>query len=276
MLAAGSLILISLLGCDGGSSSAPEATTPAPAPAPAPAPVPAVIPAPAPSASRAVVYQGNILACLKDGQAQKGEDCAGDWSLVEVAPADGGPLQLSVAPGTGTRTEDPPCDWLVNARPSGAAQQITLGREVTVLPTDSATYKKLLEEVTGVKNITITALVKVDLEGDGKDEVLFSANSHPDGFPFGQKGLSYSYVGMRYVGDDDAAKTLMFFTHNQQMSGESPMDHLAGRLLGFTDLEGDGRLEVVYEDGYYEGSSWTVATRAGDQAVVLGSAGCGA
>lgn len=250
-----------------------------PAPAPEPeARIAAPAPAPAPALPRAVVDGETIIACQKDGQPASGADCPVGVAVdaVAIAPIQDGPIRLQVTRSLSAKDEAADiCDWLVGVVRKDPPREAALGRAMTVLPSDNETYRKLVSEAVGIPGVTLTGLVRLDLEGDGTDEVLFSANSHPDGFPYGEKGLSYAFVGVRRVGTDNKAETLLLFEHRNQMSGESPMDHLSAALMGVTDLEGDGKLEVVFSDGYYEGESWHVGRVEPGKATELGSAGCG-
>ena len=58
--------------------------------------------------------------------------------------------------------------------------------------------------------------------------------------------------------------------------GEITPIHHYGKLLGFTDLDGDKKLEIVVEDGFYEGAGQLVYRVEDTQIVKLGGTGCGA
>lgn len=270
-----------------GSSAKPAAPSAPPAPAPQNGPVPApaalvdTLPPAGPGPSPAVIVEGVVASCLYDGHYVDGSSCPDTVFGVGVAPLETGPLQLVRGTAKTTRAGEAagPCADLLEATGVGPRVPQALGRELTVLPNDNDRYQTILGEAYGLSRPNITALVRVDLEGDGTEEVLYALDSHPGTWPIGQTGLSYSYVGVRRIqaGSEGTVEHLNLFDHRQQMAGESPLEHLRGRLIGLTDHEGDGKLEVVVEGGYYEGRVWSVwRVEAGQAPVRLGGAGCGA
>ena len=73
---------------------------------------------------------------------------------------------------------------------------------------------------------------------------------------------------------DGAAETLFFFERRVDLTGEVP-DTVRASLLGFTDLEGDGKLEVVVQDSHHEGEGQTVWRVDAAGVHKLGETGCG-
>jgi hypothetical protein len=225
--------------------------------------------------------EGVVASCLYDGHYVDGTSCPDTVHGVGVAPLETGPLQLVRGTAKATRAGEGagPCADLLEATGVGPRVPQSLGRSLTLLPNDNDRYQTILGEAYGLSRPNITALVRVDLDGDGTEEVLYALDSHPGTWPIGQTGLSYSYVGVRRIqaGSESTVEHLNLFDHRQQMTGESPLEHLRGRLIGVTDHEGDGKLEVVVEGGYYEGRVWSVwRVEAGQPPVRLGGAGCGA
>lgn len=276
--------LLLVAACGTSAPSTPVTAAPRTAPAPA-APAPAAPAAPAPAAptgaARAVIYDNLAIACQVGGKAVEGSQCPTSATAVSVSPAGEGPISLSTWPATLSREDaDPdfagPCGD--NLHPSeGAATEVPLSRAVTALPTDSAQYKKLIGEAVGIKDVQITDLLKVDLEGDGVDEVVFAADSAPGEFTMEGPASFYSFVGVRRVGADKKAATILLYEHKGELSGQdmNPMAQQHGTLQGFTDLEGDGVLEIVVGDAYYEGAGSTVYSVSSGVRKALGGAGCG-
>lgn len=260
--------------------AAPTDRPPAPAPDSPPAPAPAAPPTPAPAPApalaggpRVVSHQGVAIACIDQNGVKGGDQCSGPMTLVSIYRPVGGAVLLTEAPaevGPGGAT----CDWQRGVKEAGAATRVPLRRPMTSLPLDNATYTRLIAEVTGVKKPTLTALLRIDLDNDGKDEVLFSTDSHPEGAA-ATGGTSYSAAGVRRVKADGSAETLFFFERKVELSGEGP-DHVRASLLGFTDLEGDGKLEVVVQDTHHEGEGQAVWRVDAAGITKLGETGCGA
>ena len=114
----------------------------------------------------------------------------------------------------------------------------------------------------GIKDpkVKIKRILRVDLEGDGEDEVLLSATNYlsaeDEEVPASSPPGSYSIVLLRRV-VDGKLKT-------QVVAGEIHPD--AGHfnapnyydVTAVLDLDGDGKLEVVVHSGYYEGGSTTI------------------
>ncbi len=129
----------------------------------------------------------------------------------------------------------------------------------------------------------ITQWFKLDLEGDGVDEVVLSAKSQ--GLRPGQESVTYpavSVVLLRRV-VDEVAKTY-FLSHSiftkadgaSLEDGESP-DVRTFDVSAFADLNGDGRLEIIINDQGFEGAGTTVWEFINNQVgprIVL-SGGCG-
>ncbi len=133
-----------------------------------------------------------------------------------------------------------------------------------------------------VGQIEITQWFKLDLEGDGVDEVVLSAKSK--GLNPSQESISYpavSVVLLRRVIDEEA-KT-WFLSHSifteadgANLGGEKP-DIQTFRVSSFADLNGDGRVEIIINDQSFEGAGTTVweyiNDTVGPRAVLDG--GCG-
>ena len=100
-------------------------------------------------------------------------------------------------------------------------------------------------------NIKITEAFRIDLEGDGIDEVVIAATSYKGGLTSAAKTGDYSFLMLRkavgktvtyhlLVGDF-VLKTIEFGAPNEY------------HISAIADLNGDGKMEIVYYGFYYEG-----------------------
>ncbi|WP_309572589.1 hypothetical protein [Deinococcus sp.] len=163
-------------------------------------------------------------------------------------------------------------------------------RPVTSLPTTNATYQRIVRQELirrGVRTpvVTITALIRADLDGNGTQEVIIEASRFqqrggnfppPTGLPG-----DYSLLLLRHVAGGKAMTTVLgeYVAPPTPWSPDStaPMP-LAGlyRLAGLADLNGDDRLELITYGAYYEGDAFAAQewTPAGGLKVRL-ETGCG-
>ena len=125
--------------------------------------------------------------------------------------------------------------------------------------------------------VKITKIVRVDLDGDGEDEVLISASNYGDddeGVSANAPAGSYSIVLLR--------RTVSGKVETQLIAGEiypakktfsAPNTY---SILALLDLDGDGKLEVILDSFYYEGGAATVYGFKGSKVQELLTVGCGA
>ncbi len=133
-------------------------------------------------------------------------------------------------------------------------------RRPTVLSFANPTYQKVVADFLRARGIQkpqvkITRLVRVDLEGDGQDEVILSATRH--GF-YDNNGISpdsaagdYSILLVRKI----VAGKLQTFALEDEVYPKSK-EFNAPNIKTYRDvldLNGDGRLEIVFSSDYYEG-----------------------
>ena len=113
----------------------------------------------------------------------------------------------------------------------------------------------------GIKEpkVKITRILRVDLEGDGEDEVLISATNYfskDDGVPSSAPAGSYSLVLLRRMVAGNLRTQLVageFYPSAENFNAPNSYD--VGAVL---DLDGDGKLEIVVHSGYYEGEATTI------------------
>ena len=154
-------------------------------------------------------------------------------------------------------------------------------RPVTVLDPGAAVYRDAAADVLhdlGVDDADprLAQVVRADLSGDGTDEVFVVAErlAQPDAV-MGEPG-DYSVLFLRRVVDGEV-HTQVLEEYVKEAEGEEPSPYiLSSRVAALADLNGDGTLEVVVQQRYYEGASTAVRTPKPDGSLeeVLG-AGCG-
>lgn len=259
-------------------TTAPPTSTvdlPAPTSAPATTETTTAVTTTEPSpASGVIVSAGGVLGWFEEGEWKAAE------SASEVPPTDGrtfrivGPTgEIGSATGSAARrgceiievhvdldldpdpyaTFDPfaskpiavDADWELNPYP------------VTEIPLDSAVYRQIVSDHLASRGFIdlepeIVQLYRVDLEGDGADEVIIVADNH-DG-AFFQQGV-YSVVLVRKVIEEEVQTAVL---HESIVAEDLAADEFAisvvARVSAIADLDDDAAMEVVLDSAYYEGA----------------------
>lgn len=130
--------------------------------------------------------------------------------------------------------------------------------------------------------INITQVMRIDLDGDGQEEVLLSATHLAGGLGSETSGMSwravpgdYSFVLLRKIVGGKVRDIPLIEEYFPRQSSEpwTPNQHKVAAVL---DLNGDGRMEVILHGAYYEGSWSTVFRLDGDKVENVFGCGCGA
>ena len=151
-------------------------------------------------------------------------------------------------------------------------------RQVEVLDPAAEVYRQAAADVAASLRIPqpeprVTQAVRADLDGDGTAEVLVIADQLSDpSSPFAQQG-DWSLAFVRQV-VGGTVRTSVVDSHVATDVDARYLERL--RVDAVADLNGDGRLEVVLNLSYHEGSVTTVYEIGADGtlATVL-MAGCG-
>jgi hypothetical protein len=133
--------------------------------------------------------------------------------------------------------------------------------------------------------VKIENILRVDLDGDGEEEVLVSATnyfSNDDRVPMRSPARSYSMVLLRRVAAGKVETQLIegeFYpkAYPKAAQDEGRFDAPnAYKVIATLDLNGDGKMEVVIGSHYYEGEMITIYQIDPNKAQAVLSAGCGA
>lgn len=127
------------------------------------------------------------------------------------------------------------------------------------------TYTKLVANILKTKGLAktkveITQAFRVDLEGDGNDEIIIEGNNSRLGSSQRQNVGDYSFILLRKSVKGKPHNILIegeFFTSKLIKSGN--FDPPAYReIVSIADLNGDGSMEFVLNVIYHEGSRHTI------------------
>ncbi|HEY8562060.1 MAG TPA: VCBS repeat-containing protein [Pyrinomonadaceae bacterium] len=120
----------------------------------------------------------------------------------------------------------------------------------------------------------IEQAVKVDLDGDGREEVVLTASSYGGKIAPSAKTGDYSFLLVRKIVGGKVKNIMVaeeYVKKNVEFGAPSRFE-----LSAIADLDGDGAMEIVAYSEYYEGSSAGVY-QITDRAVAVKElqAGCG-
>lgn len=125
--------------------------------------------------------------------------------------------------------------------------------------------------------VRITRILRIDVEGDGEDEVLINATNYfdqPDEAPIdAPKRGSYSIVILTRV-VAGKVQTQLVAGEAYPKPDESVLPHVY-KIAAVLDLNGDGKLEVIVHSFYYEGGQTTIYRCQPDRIEEVLSVECG-
>jgi hypothetical protein len=141
-------------------------------------------------------------------------------------------------------------------------------------------YKKAIADYLRTKGIAktvikLTQAYRVDLEGDGTDEVLLTATYYKGGLDASPTRGDYSVILLRKAVGKTVVNYMIagdFITKSSKFSAPSEY-----KLSVIADLNGDGKMEIVTYGAYYEGEFAGVMEMKGGKPVPVKELdiGCG-
>jgi hypothetical protein len=202
-------------------------------------------------------------------------------------------LSGEVGAGRGSRPapldEDGPCTETLGVSFAGSPRVkgdlVAVGGQVQALPrrpqilsTDQQVYRDAAAAILRQKGISrpvvrLTQVIRIDLEGDGVEEVLVSATHYAKGLGPSARPGEYSLVFLRQAVQGKVVTQIVagdFFPQGAKFG--APGEH---RVAAILDLNGDGVMEIILCGRYYEGD-WATAyqLKQGKVSEILTS-GCG-
>lgn len=194
-----------------------------------------------------------------------------------------------LGPATGTRPKEMeeicPETYSVAFSPRRSSAEIAVGgawnalpRAVERLDPRGATYREAVRQVLIANGIArpevrVTGAWRVDLEGDGVNEVVVSATRGDLRRGIHVEAGDYSTVFVRKV-VNGTVRTVPLQAEYFPVDADTLM-LTEYSVAGILDLDGDGTMEIVMRGRYYEGSSTTVYRLRGTRKQELATAGCG-
>jgi len=132
--------------------------------------------------------------------------------------------------------------------------------------------------------VKIDNMIRVDLDGDGENEVLISATNYfskDNRVPMRSPAGSYSMVLLRRMVAGKVETQLIegeFYPKAYKATDDNASFNApnAYKVIAVLDLDGDGKMEVVVASNYYEGEATTIYRCDPKKIEPLLSVGCGA
>ncbi|MEP6809445.1 MAG: hypothetical protein ABI992_04325 [Chthoniobacterales bacterium] len=125
--------------------------------------------------------------------------------------------------------------------------------------------------------VKITQILRIDLDGDGEEEVLLTATNYlkDDGtVPSSAAAGNYSFVLLRSVVNGKVQTKLVegdFYSKANENAAPNRYE-----VRGLLDLNGDGRLEIIVGSSYYEGGGASIWQFGAGKLKRVLEYGCGA
>jgi hypothetical protein len=183
--------------------------------------------------------------------------------------------------------ENDPCSDFWSAETSSKAERgiaivsttwNVMPRIPKAISLNDAIYVKIVRGILkskGIKNpqVKITQAYKIDLEGDGKDEVVIAANRYAQGITPSASAGDYSFLLVRKIIGGRVQN--IFISEEYYPKAKDSAVPGDNHISAIADLNGDGVMELVTYGGYYEGSGSMVFEIKGNKATSVLDCSCG-
>ncbi len=142
---------------------------------------------------------------------------------------------------------------------------------------DSAAYKNIIAGVLKTKGLAKTTVkteqaYSVDLEGDGKDEVILVSTFYKNGLASNANVGDYSFVLLRKIVGKTVQNIVVTGDFiNRNIDFGAPNQYV---LSSIADLNGDGKMEIIIYGEYYEGSWAEIYEIKGNKPTKVLETGC--
>lgn len=227
------------------------------------------------------VENGKWIADKKVAPTLKGKD---EYVLIGLKSAEAGEKIFGGKPAAEIPCEEFYHVELESKMDSGIALGSAAGwnptpRKLTEISPTDTTYTKIVGDILRSKGIAkptikIRQAYRVDLDGDGAEEVILAASYFKSGnvSPSAAVG-DYSFLLLRKIVNGKARNNILGGEFIRKAVEFGAMNEYG--LSSIADLNGDGNMEVVMRSRYYEGNSSSVYEVKGAKATEVLSTGCG-
>lgn len=245
------------------------------------------------------VQSGYLFGAIADGKWIKADEAAKSIASDMTYRVYGLTETLGEAKGGKAKLEDVPCEETLfvalSPKPEKgliaiAAPWNALPRKPQVIDSTQQVYVDAVRDflkTKGIKDpkVKIENILRVDLDGDGEEEVLISATNYfskDNHVPMRSPANSYSMVLLRRVVAGKVETQLVegeFYAKAYPTPTENDASFNAPnayKVIAVLDLDGDGKMEIVVGSNYYEGEMTTIYHCDPKKAEAVLSVGCGA